>query len=164
LARLAVYEGFVAAGFQLASGEAVGRAVAPSPFPAGTLRMQDPHFRGRGVDLGVEVPGLVWGTVNVRLDLELALGRPDITLEDVAWAAAIPGMDSPRETFSFVRCCLAHDDRYYPGMIYYPHPETKLGTNRHDYHVLEVLASRVDGIKPGAAAAVICRGDAFRPR
>lgn len=159
-----IFNGVVQPGFQFASGQAIGREHAPSPFARGTLEMQHPHFKARGFDLEAEVPGLFWGTINVRLDRELVLARPDHTLELVDWTAATDGARIPPETFSFVRCCLAVDGRYHAGLIYYPHPETKGQTNAHHYDVLEVLTERIERIGLGSEAAVICRDDAFRPR
>ena len=157
-----LHEGVVAAGFQFASGLAVGRVGEGSPFGAGTLALQHPHFRARGFDLTEAVPGLFWGTINVALDRALRLGRADLTLEQVDWTAgAAPAARIAPETFSFVRCCLAYDGHYHPGWIYYPHPETKPGTNAHRFDRLEVLAAPVAGLAYGEAVAVLCRADAF---
>ena len=159
-----VHSGVVTAGFQFASGEAVGRAENSSPFAAGTLRMQAPLFKARGLDLEAEVPELFWGTINVLLECELVLDKPDATLSDVDWTAGSAGVQIPPETFSFVRCCVAVEGRYYAGVIYYPHPETKGPTNEHRYEVLEVLTRRIDGLEYGNSVAVICRGDGFTAR
>ena len=159
----AIHDGVVGRGFQFASGEAVGRNVDPSPFSRGTLRLQDAHFQARGFDLADAIPGLHWGTVNVELGVELVLASPDLTLSLVDWTAgeSDPAARIAPESFSFVRCCLAHDGNFHAGYIYYPHPETKPATNAHRYHVLEVLTHRVDGLAYGEPASVICRSDAF---
>lgn len=119
--------------------------------------MQHEPFKARGLDLEREVPGLFWGTINIRLSEALVLGKADVTLEDVAWASAVPP-----ETFSFIRCCLFYEARYHAALIYYPHPETKPHTNAHDHHVLELLAPSVGPVASGDPASIICRSDAFR--
>ena len=156
--------GVVRPGFQMASGGTLGPTSRPSPFSAGTLTLQDPHFRARGLDLAREVPGLAWGTINVELAAPLALGRPDITLEGIDWTRDEPDPASrlQPETFSFVHCGFAHKGRFHAGMIYYPHPETKLSTNTHDPRVLEVLAAWVGDLAIGDEAAIVFRSDAFR--
>jgi hypothetical protein len=159
-----IFNGVVQPGFQLASGQAIGRDHSPSPFARGTLEMQHPHFKARGFDLEAEVPSLFRGTINVKLDRELVLTKPDHTLELVDWTAGAEGARIPPETFSFVRCCLALDGRYHTGLIYYPHPETKGPTSQHHYDVLEVLTKRIDGMSAGIEASVICRSDAFGDR
>jgi hypothetical protein len=159
-----IFNGVVQRGFQFASGQAIGREQAPSPFARGTLEMQHPHFKARGFDLEAEVPGLFWGTINVKIDRELVLAKPDHTLELVDWTAGTTGARIAPETFSFVRCCVAVDGRYHAGLIYYPHPATKGATNAHHYDVLEVLTSQIEGLSVGKPASVICRADAFRDR
>jgi hypothetical protein len=91
---------------------------------AGTLALQAEHFRARGFELAEHAPDLFWGTVNLRLQEGLALRSPDVTLADVDWSADQPLRIAP-ETFSFVRCRLIYEGRDFPGLIYYPHPETK---------------------------------------
>lgn len=159
-----VHDGVVGDGFRFASGGAVGRA--DNPYPDATLRLQQPHLRARGIDLDALVPGWVVGTINVRLDHELVLGRPDLTAALLDWTG---DLDDPRariapESFSFVHCRLHHAGRDYPGLIYYPHPETKPVVNAHHHDVLEVIAPRVEGLKPGDPVRVACRADAFVPR
>jgi len=157
-----IHDGRIVSGFQFASGQAVDRATNPSPFSAGTLRLQAAQFAARGFDLGSEIPGLYWGTINVELGRDLRLMMADHTFPDVDWTASEARRIAP-ETFSFVRCCLAIDGSYHPGYLYYPHPETKPSTNEHRYNVLEVLTHHVPGATNGRAAAVICRADAFAP-
>lgn len=159
-----MFSGRVSKGFQFASGSAVGRAEAPSPYPYSTLRMQHRHFLARGFDMTAEVPGLLWATINVRLDggQQLALGRADRTLELVDWTADYDGVQIPPETFSFVRCCLANRGRFHLGLIYYPHPGTKPATNSHDYGVLEVLSGPVHGVQYGDEVSLMCRSDGFQ--
>jgi len=159
-----IHPGIVGSGFQFASGRAVGRGTHPSPFSDATLRLQDRHFRDRGIDLDALVPGRVLGTINLRLPYPLVLGRADFTAEAVAWTddERDPAARIAPETFSFLRCCFCYDGQYHAGLLYYPHPETKPATNDHDFHVLEVIAPPVANLSAGRAAAIVCRADAFR--
>lgn len=113
-----------------------------------------------------EIPNLFWGTVNVVLPYEIALYKADKTIRQINWTADEPNPVAriAPEDFSFVRCCLAFGGRYYPGFIYYPHPETKPATNAHNYTVLEVLTRKVEGMSYGRPAAILCRLDAFQSR
>ena len=158
------HHGLVAPGFQFASGRAVGRA--DNPFPESTLRMQALVLKAKfDLDLEAEVPGLVWGTVNVALAYDLRRLRPDVTVEGVDWTEGLEGAGRiAPETFSFTRCCLVHADRCYPGLIYMPHPETKPAINSHRHNVLEVLTSQVDGLVYQDPVTVVCRADAFQIR
>jgi hypothetical protein len=160
-----IYTGVVGRGFQFASGEAVGRKDNPSPFSKGTLELQKPHFERRGIDLETLVPGLRRGTINLELSRKLILRRADYVASLVDWTQ---GEETriPPETFSFVRCCFVYplgdgSVGYYPGLLYYPHPETKPTTNRHNFDALEVLTRDVAGLAYGTPASVICRADAF---
>ncbi|MEA3017532.1 MAG: hypothetical protein QOI38_2254, partial [Sphingomonadales bacterium] len=102
---------------------------------------------------------------------KLKLERPDYTARAVDWTKDLEGKARiAPETFSFTRCCLAYPSpnqdgawSYYPGLIYYPHPETKPGTNAHNFNALEILTSEVPNLVYGTTASVICRADAFVP-
>lgn len=162
-----VYTGVVGRGFQFASGQARGRP--DFPYPLGTLKMQDELFKRQGVDLAALVPGLFWGTINLELSRKLILKAGDHVARDVDWTATMPEDKRIKpETFSFIHCCFAYPAqapgtgvRYYPGLLYYPHPETKPITNRHNFDALEVLTQEVPGLVYGTLASVICRADAF---
>lgn len=155
-----VRQGVICSGHQVASGLAVDRADRPSPFSAGTLALQAAHFRARGFDLAERVPNLFWGTVNVGLKERLVLRSADVTLAHVDWSADQPHRIAP-ETFSFVRCRLIYEGGDFPGLIYYPHPETKPDVHRHDPTVLEIITTAIPALRTGAPAAVACRADAF---
>jgi hypothetical protein len=165
----AIYDGIVGRGFQIASGQSVGGE--GNPFSDGSLKMQDRHFRERGIDLGALVPGLFWGTINLKLGKELVLARADHVARNVDWTGKETGRARiAAETFSLIHCCFAYPlgggagTGYYPGLIYYPHPETKPTTNPHRFDVLEVLTGKVPNLVHGTPASLVCRADAFRPR
>ena len=154
------YTGIVAEGFGFASGRARGAA---SPFSAGTLTLQAPHFAARGLDLAALVPGLRWGTINIRLSAPLRLVAPDWTLRGVDWTVGEPDPAAriAPEDFSFLRCRLRIEGAEVSGLIYHPHPETKPDLNAHDPHVVEVIAPPIAALRPGAPAALIVRKDAY---
>lgn len=149
-------EGTVAAGHGVASG-----SNPHSPFPAGTIELQIPHFARRGLDLSSKYPA----TINVDIaPSTFALRTPRITFPDVHWTDV-----HAAETFSFLRCRLSllpavgRDDessstddgstdtqepREYEGWVYYPHPETK-PMHEQPTSVLEVLMPYVDGLTYG---------------
>ena len=124
-------------GHQVASG----RNENPR-FPGGTLRMQAPHFRARGLDLD----RFFGGTVNVSIaPLRYRVAQARLTLRAVKWHPT-----EPAEDFSFFDVRLLRDGQPpAEGLIYYPHPETK-PEHFQQPDVLELLLPFVDGITYGA--------------
>lgn len=125
-------EGVVVRGHQIASGEN-----PDSPYPAGSIKMQIPRFRERGLDLTAFHPA----TINVSIaPRSFKMRDADYTFEGVQWA-----MGYPPEDFSFKHCKLNGRD----AMIYYPHPETK-----PDHHqspdVVEILAPFLRDVSYGS--------------
>jgi hypothetical protein len=122
------------AGHGVASGQA-----SASPYPAGTIALQSPHFQRAGLDLGACFPGT----------LNLAFPGGAWRLREPSWhVPALRWTDRhPPETFSFWPCALRWSGAAAPveGWIYWPHPETK---QRHFQPPdrLEVLAPWIPGI------------------
>ncbi|WP_193212594.1 hypothetical protein [Luteolibacter marinus] len=110
-------------------------------FPGGTLRMQQPFFRERGLDLAAFHPG----TVNVSIaPWRYLVGGARHTFRRVKWHPV-----EPAEDFSFFDVEVRH--RGGPpvaGWIYYPHPETK-PEHLQDPDVLELLLPFLDGLGYG---------------
>ncbi|ARA94665.1 hypothetical protein AWN76_016895 [Rhodothermaceae bacterium RA] len=121
-------------------GVASGRKNDPR-FPGGTLRMQLPHFRARGLDLSAYYRG----TINVCIaPHRYVVRRPRCTFRHVRWHPT-----EPAEDFSFFDTRLeTADGRRYPGLIYYPHPETK-PEHVQPPDVLEVLTVFIPGLRYG---------------
>lgn len=129
-------DGVVMQGYGVASGRATD-----SPYPRGTITMQQPHFEALGLDLS----GIFPGTLNVSIKPQKAeIIAPELTFEQVQWA---PGF--PPETFSFSACVVDFSETRYPGWIYYPHPETK-PMHFQDASTLEVLAPAIAGLAYGS--------------
>ena len=140
--------GVVVAGHGVASGRA-----AYSPFAAGTIELQAPHFAALGLDLSP----FVMATVNLDLaPLRLVLERPRWTFADVAWTDV-----HPPETFSFVECTVARDDEEVAGLVYLPHPETK-PMHHQPSTVVELLLPRLVGLAPGDVLSLTLADDQAR--
>jgi hypothetical protein len=127
--------GVVARGHRVASGRA-----EDSPYPTGTIEMQTPFFIERGLDLRPFHPATIG--VSCR-PLVFGLNAPEYTFRSVKWLA-----DHPAEDFSFSRCRLLFEGKVYDGLVYYPHPDTKIG-HFHDSSTLEVIAPFIEGIDYG---------------
>lgn len=145
-------------------GVASGRA-ADSPYPAGTIALQAPHFRRLGLDLSPYQPA----TLNLDFGAGVwQLRDPDHCMTQLRWTDR-----HPPETFSFWRCRLRRCDPQQPGaptplkplewdaLIYYPHPETKRA-HHHDASRLEVLAPPLGSIAVGTRFALGMEGDRCR--
>lgn len=129
--------GIVVRGHGVASGNNPA-----SPFPAGTIALQLPHFLARGLDLRSLHPA----TINVDIaPRTYAISRPAHTFAAVDWTDI-----HPAETFSFLTCVLSRDgdSEQHLGWIYYPHPETK-PMHEQPASVLEVLMPLLDGLAAG---------------
>lgn len=128
-----VVPGIVVAGHRVAS--------APSAaYPYAALEKQKPYFEAYGLDLS----RYFLGTMNISIaPLKFEMVKPKYTFPLVEWTDL-----HPPETFSFSPCKIYFKGRQYEGMVYYPHPETKI---RHfqDSSLVEVLAEYIEGIGYG---------------
>lgn len=127
--------GVVVSGHRVASGLAEN-----SPYPSGTIAMQSPHFLALGVDLAPFYPG----TLNVSIAPHRFTLIPWRTLHQVKWSP-----DHAAESFSFVPVHLLWQQQSYSGLIYYPHPETKID-HFQDPAVLELLLPAIASIPTGS--------------
>lgn len=126
-------KGVVIQGHQVASRKS-------EHYPDGTIELQIPHFKERGLDLTT----LFRGTVNLSISPKsMTPIAPEYTFRDVQWTNA-----HPAEDFSFSRCRITHRNSRYEGLIYYPHPETK---ERHFQNpsIIEIIAPFIDGMRYG---------------
>lgn len=127
--------GLIKQGHQVASGLGVD-----SPYPKGTIEMQTPFFQELGLDLTAFFPG----TLNISIAPQtLSLQNPEYTFKQVKW-----NPDYEAEDFSFSPCRVRFQGVTYEGLIYYPHPETKLG-HFQDASTLEVLAPLIPNLRYG---------------
>lgn len=128
--------GIVERGHQVASGR--GRN---NPYGAGTIALQIPCFKARGLDLS----GYVAATINVSIaPRRFQIQQPAFFFAQVDWTNL-----HPPEDFSFARCRLVYAARSYAGLVYYPHPETKV-QHFQSPAVLEILAPPIADLTYGA--------------
>ncbi|MFD3163487.1 hypothetical protein [Herpetosiphon sp. NSE202] len=138
-------DGTVIRGHGVASGHA-----SDSPYPAGTIAMQQPYFAALGLDLA----GLHLATIN--LDIQPAkwhLLQADYTFRALRWTDL-----HPPEDFSFIRCQLLWQAQSYAGYIYYPHPATKM-QHFQSPSMLELLLPWIATISYGSRARLIYRAE-----
>ena len=133
--------GVIVRGHGVASGTS-----ADSPYPRGSIERQTPFFRERGLDLGPFYPG----TLNISIaPRRFRMVRPGITFRQVAWTSLVPPED-----FSFSACRIIFQGVDYKGLVYYPHPETKIQHHQDD-SVLEILAPWIEMIGYGDAVELL---------
>jgi hypothetical protein len=136
-------KGIVKAGYGVASG----RAGDPR-FLEGTIALQKPFFKARGLDLD----GYFAGTINVAISPHrYVIRQAKHTFRSVKWSPT-----EPAEDFSFFDCRILWAD--HPpqlGLIYYPHPETK-PEHFQAPDVLEIMTGWMGGLKAGNEIVVEC--------
>ncbi len=123
-------------GYGVASGTG-----AKSPHPAGSIELQLPHFRARGLDLD----RYFLGTLNLKLEAKsFTLTNPRYNFAQIRWTE----LHGP-EDFSFSPCRIEFRSVRYDGLIYYPHPSTK-PAHYQPANVIEVLSEKIPNISDGA--------------
>ena len=133
--ELTEISGTIQPGHQVASGMA-----EDSPYALGTLEMQLPHFKKLGLDLS----DYFLGTLNICISPhKFKICNPQYTFPLVKWHP-----NYPAETFSFSPCQLTFQGIDYRGLIYYPHPKTKIGHFQSD-SIFEVVSHPIPNIKYG---------------
>ena len=127
----------------IVQGHRVASGLNGNPlFPGGTMRMQVPFFKERGLDLS----RFHLGTLNVSiapLCYEVVQARH--TFHALKWHPT-----EPAEDFSFFDVTVHRDDEPpVEGFIYFPHPDTK-PTHFQKADVLELLLPWTEGLGYGA--------------
>jgi hypothetical protein len=128
--------GVVKPGHGVASGKS-----GDSRFPNGTIEMQQPFFKARGLDLDRYYSG----TINVSISpYRYSIEQSKYTFRDIKWCAS-----EPSEDFSFFDCQIVlNNGTKLEGLIYYPHPDTK-PEHFQDPDVLEIMTEPIDGLQYG---------------
>lgn len=126
------------------SGEVVrGHQVASrrsEHYPEGTIKLQSPFFKERGLDLA----GYYSATLNISIfPYTFKVKKAEYYFRQVEWTTK-----HPPEDFSFSRCRITHHHTGYEGLIYYPHPETKIRHHQNS-SMVEVIAPYIEAIKYG---------------
>ena len=128
----------VVRGYGIASGKNFD-----ARFPKGTIAMQSPFLKDRGLDLS----SFYLGTLNIDITPSYyKLIKASFCFEKVKWSH-----DLPPETFSFYPCriSLPDDDSRLSSLVYWPHPSTKPGFHQKE-GVLEILAPRLKSVSYGS--------------
>ncbi len=139
------FAGTVKAGHGVASGRSAG--AAGNPYPQGSIAMQAPLFKERGLDLS----NCFLGTVNLDIAPQSwQLLKADHCFEHLRWTHL-----HPPETFSFAALEVHWQEAWHAGWLYYPHPETK-ATHFQSRSVMELIVPKLDGLQIGLQLAVQC--------
>ena len=140
-----IIPGILVAGYRVASGPS-------KDYPYGSLEKQKPFFKERGLDLDAYFEG----TLNISIaPNHFKWVNPKYTFPSVEWTDL-----HPPETFSFQPCCVLVKRLSYKGMIYYPHPETKIRHFEKD-DLIEVMTTWIPDLHYGDALEVEVERDAL---
>ena len=127
--------GKVISGYGVASGKG-----KDNRYPEGTLKLQMPFFKERGLDLSA----FFIGTINIDISpYQFSIKKYKYYFKEINWSTYIPP-----ENFYFFEVQLIFKESAYEGLIYMPDPKTKF-----DHHqissLFELLMPKIEGIKQG---------------
>lgn len=128
-------EGKVISGYGFASGQG-----KDPRYPNGTLILQLPFFKEKGLDL----TNYFRGTINIDISPhKFRINKPTYYIKNINWSKYIPP-----ENFFFFDVALLFKEKKFNGLIYMPDPETK--TDHHQINtMLEVMMPPIEGIEKG---------------
>ena len=92
-------------------------------YPQGTIEMQAPFFKERGLDLS----GFHRGTLVIGCSAEISNSQCSSS-----FLIGSVDVQTPAEHFSFSACWLTFRNQRYAGLILLPHPETKARHHQND--------------------------------
>ena len=122
-------------GHKVASGQA-----GDSPYPRGSIEMQAPLFK----EYGINLDNYYFATLNLSITPYIfQMVSPEFTMRNVKWADGFPAED-----FSFSKCEILFEDKMYKGLVYYPHPETKIG-HFHSQSLIEIITQYIPNMAYG---------------
>jgi hypothetical protein len=131
--NLLTIKGKLVPGYRVASGPS-------KDYPYGTLSKQKPFFR----ELGLNLDPYYEGTLNISIaPIHFTWVNPQYTFRGVAWTNL-----HPPEDFSFQPCRIKVKGDCYEGIIYCPHPQTKIRHFEKD-DLIEVITFWVPGLQYG---------------
>ena len=106
-------------------------------FPEGTILMQAPFFKNRGVDLSE----YFFGTLNIDISPNTWKGiKAWKYLEAVKWYEKYPA-----ENFSFFQCRISVNETIQEGLIYFPSPETKI-SQFQSKSTIEIITKKINSV------------------
>ncbi|MFA4995314.1 MAG: hypothetical protein WC521_08455 [Bdellovibrionales bacterium] len=131
----------VRSGHRVASGE----STSDKRFPGGTIRMQEPFFKERGLDFHAFFGGdFVYGTLNLSIaPHHFKIAKPQFFFSQIKWTDIFPP-----ENFYLSPAEVRFRTKNYKALIYIPDPATK-PDHFQAPEVIEVIAQRVEGISSG---------------
>ena len=134
-------------GHQVASG----RSLADRRFPEGTIRMQMPFFKERGVDLETYFGGdFVYGTLNLSVEpFTRTILKPAHYLLGIKWTDVLPA-----ENFYLSEAQIVFKGRTSRAMIYIPDSKTK-PDHFQKPSTIEVIAQTIPAIGYGDAVTLV---------
>ena len=137
----------VALPFVLTAGRGAASGQREYQELGGSIALQKPLFKARGLDL----EGFYNGTLNADISPRKArLVRPYLTLENVKWHPRMPA-----ETFSFSPAVVSIGEYTAQALIYHPHADTKGPYGKPTPEtLLEILAPPLMGIYYGQAGSL----------
>jgi hypothetical protein len=121
---------------------ASGKSTDDLRFPLGTIRMQAPFFKARGVDFDAFFGGdFVYGTLNLSIDpYRFRILKPAFYFPEVKWTDVFPP-----ENFFLSPAEVRYRRKKYKALIYIPDPKTK-PDHFQAPSIIEVIAQRIEGI------------------
>jgi hypothetical protein len=121
--------------------------------------MQIPHF----MRLGMDLRRYHRATINLSLaPYHFEVVSPVATYRNLKWCPT-----EPAEDFSFFDCqigsdCCEEAGQLWPGLVYYPHPETK-PEHFHSPDVLEIVAAWIPRLAYGSRVSLYIKPNQLRP-
>lgn len=136
---------------KLTQGHRVASGLAEdSPFNKGTILLQKPFFKEKGLDL----ESFFMGTLNLNIyPYKFKFINAEFTFKNIKWVENFPA-----ETFLFSKCKLIYQNKYVDAYVYYPHPETKIGHFK-DNSILEIIAPLINNISYNDEIDIIINTD-----
>jgi hypothetical protein len=131
-----LFQGKVKKGYGVASGKA-----KDPRFPKGTIEIQKPFFQ----ELGLDLSQYFTGTINISIaPHKYEIKQAKYTFRNIKWST-----NEPSEDFSFCDCQIfLNTGELQPGLIYYPHPETK-PEHFQTPDTLEIITFLISDLKYG---------------
>ncbi len=132
--------GRVKPGYGVASGKG-----GDIRYPQGTLRIQSPFFKEKGLDLNQ----FFMGTINFDIaPYRFEIKQPKYYFENINWSDHIPA-----ENFYFFDLFVYFKGQEYSGLIYMPDPKTKVEHEQQN-STLELILPKIHDLEYGDEAAI----------
>ncbi len=124
-----------------------------NPYPGGTLSMQTPFFKGKGLNLNENFQATI--NVNIRPGT-FVVNNPEFIFPDVKWS-----QEHDAETFSFSRCRIIHEELAIEAFVFYHIRQNQSGLFVEN-SVFEIIAPYIPGIRYGDKLVLELNSDEIR--